>query len=157
MVELWVLHIISLRWTFDQSLMKILPGIKEILSGQEIQGSIPWPSTVTLTLSLHGWVMGSAHPLTSDQCLMKIFQRVQEIWSWHEIKGSNLWPSPVTLTLSLHGWVMGSAHRLTEMNIWSKFNENLSRGSGDMEKTRKCYGQLDGQTDGRTDGRRPFL
>ena len=27
---------------------------------------------------------------------------------------------------------MGSAHRLTEINIWMKFNENPSKGSGDM-------------------------
>ena len=39
MIELWVLHIISLRGTFDQSLMKILQGVKEIRSGLEIQGS----------------------------------------------------------------------------------------------------------------------
>ena len=53
----------------------------------------------------------------------------------------DLWPWP---------WVgmvdMGSAHRLTEANTWPKFNENLSKGSGDMERTRKCYGRTDGQT-----------
>ena len=31
---------------------------------------------------------------------------------------------------------MCSAHRLTERNIWVKFNENQSKGSGDMEITR---------------------
>ena len=31
------------RWTFDQSLEKILPGVKEIQSGHEIQDSNPWP------------------------------------------------------------------------------------------------------------------
>ena len=45
---------------------------------------------------------------------------------------------------------MGSAHRLTEANIRPKFNENLSKGSGDMERTRKCYRMTDGQTDTRT-------
>ena len=31
------------------------------------------------------------------------------------------------------------------------FHENQSKGSGDMERTRKCYGLTHGQTDGRTD------
>ena len=35
MVDLWVLHIDSLRRTFDQSLMKIFQRIQEIWSGQE--------------------------------------------------------------------------------------------------------------------------
>ena len=42
-------------------------------------------------------------------------------------------------------WV--SAHRLTEVNISLKLNENLSKGSGDMEK----YGDTCRQTDGWTD------
>ena len=89
-VELWVLHIISLRRTFDPN-------------------------------------------------LINIFQRVQEIWSEHEIWGSNLWPLTVTLTMSRHALVMGSAHRLTKANIWPKFHENPSKGSGDMERTRKRW------------------
>ena len=36
---------------------------------------------------------------------------------------------------------MCSAHRLTERNIGMKFNQNRSKGSGDMEWTRKCYGR----------------
>ena len=39
------------------------------------------------------------------------------------------------LTLSLCSWVMGSTHCLTEKNIWVTFNENLPKGSGDMEQT----------------------
>ena len=45
----------------------------------------------------------------------------------------------------MSGRVMGSAHLLTERNIWMKFNEkcskgsNPSKGSGDMERTQKCY------------------
>ena len=35
MVDLWVLHIHSLRQTFDQSLMKIFQSVQEIWSGQE--------------------------------------------------------------------------------------------------------------------------
>ena len=29
---------------------------------------------------------------------------------------------------------MCSAHRLIERNIWVKFNENCSKGSGDLER-----------------------
>ena len=47
---------------------------------------------------------------------------------------------------------MGSAH-LTEANICPKFIENLSKGSGDMERTRKCYGRIAGRTFGQTDER----
>ena len=54
----------SHRWTFDQSLEKILAEAKELQSRHEIQGSNPWPWTVTLTLSRHGWVINSAHCLT---------------------------------------------------------------------------------------------
>ena len=32
-------------------------------------------------------------------------------------------------------------------------NENLSKGSGDMEQTRKCYRRTDGRTDGQMDRR----
>ena len=53
----------SHRWTFDQSLEKILPGVKEKQSGHKIQGSNPWPWNVTLTRR-HGWVIDSAHRLT---------------------------------------------------------------------------------------------
>ena len=35
MVDLWILHIDSLRRTFDQSLMKIFQRVQEIWSGQE--------------------------------------------------------------------------------------------------------------------------
>ena len=64
MVEVWVLHIVSLRQTFELSLIKILPGVKEIWSGHEIQGSYSWVFIVTLNLSQHGCVMDSAHFLT---------------------------------------------------------------------------------------------
>ena len=47
--------------------------------------------------------------------------------------------------------MMDYAHHLTEMNISPKFNENLSKGSGDMERTQKCYGRTDRQTDRQTD------
>ena len=41
----------------------------------------------------------------------------------------------VALTLSLRSWVICSAHRLTEKNIRVKFNENRSKGSGDIQWT----------------------
>ena len=74
---------------------------------------------------------------TFDLNLINIFQRIQEIWSKHEIQGSNSWPFTVTLTLCRHAWVMGPTHRLTKANIWPKFHEKLSKGSGDMERTRE--------------------
>ena len=54
MVEIGILHINLLRETFDLSLMKIVLGIIKIRGGHKIQGSIPWPSNVTLALSPHG-------------------------------------------------------------------------------------------------------
>ena len=47
--------------------------------------------------------------------------------------------------------MMDNAHHLTEVNISPKFNENLSKGSRDMERTQKCYGWIDRQTDRQTD------
>ena len=92
----------------------------------------PWPWVCIVEL----WVLHII-PLrqTFDPNLINIFQRVQEIWSKHEIQGSNSWPLTVTLTLSRNARVMGSAHRLTKANIWPKFHENLSKGSGDMEQS----------------------
>ena len=46
---------------------------------------------------------------------------------------------------------ISSAHRLKEMSILPKFKENLLKGSGDMEWTPKCYGQMDRQMDRQTD------
>ena len=51
----------------------------------------------------------------------------------------------MSLTSNLGSLVMGPAHHLTERNICVKFNENRSKGLGDMKWTRKCYRQ-DGQT-----------
>ena len=52
--SLWGKHL-------TKRLKKILPGVKEIWSRHQIQGSNSWPSTVTLTLSPQGWFMGSAN------------------------------------------------------------------------------------------------
>ena len=125
----WVMgsaHHLSLRQTFDQHLKKILPGVKEIWSRHQIQGSNLWPSTVTLTLSPQGWVMGSAHCPTEVNIWLK----------FRGIQGSNPWPWTVTLTLSQHGWVIDSAHHLTEVNIWPKYKESPSTGIWDTERTR---------------------
>ena len=46
---------------------------------------------------------------------------------------------------------MDSANCYTEINISPMFSEKLSKGLGDMERTRKCYERTDRQTDGRTD------
>ena len=130
----------SHMWTFDQSLEKILPGVKEIQSDYEIQDSNPWPWTVTLTLNRHGWVIDSAHRLTK----VNIWPTFKEnpstgIGDTERTRNSRL--KPVTLEcdldlVSVCSWVISSVHRLTEANIWPKFKENPSRGIGDMERTR---------------------
>ena len=53
MVKLYISHIISLRQSFVQILMKKLLaiGINEIRNGHESQASVPGPSTLTL----HSW------------------------------------------------------------------------------------------------------
>ena len=43
---------------------------------------------------------------------------------------------------------MGSAHRLTEANTDQSLMNPVSKGSGGMEQTRKCYGRTDGWTEG---------
>ena len=88
-LELWILHIVSLRQTFDYRLMKIFPEDRR-------------------------------------------------------------YGADTKFNMSRHGCVIGSAHRLTKRNIWLKFNENLSKGSGDMERTRKCYGWTDGRLERQT-------
>lgn len=42
--------------------MKILPGVYDLWSGHEIEGSNLWPSVVTLTFSPHALAVWSAHP-----------------------------------------------------------------------------------------------
>ena len=51
---------------------------------------------------------------------------------------------------------MDFAHRLTERNIWVKFNENRSKGTGDMERTGKCYRQTDCQSVSQSGGKVPW-
>ena len=70
---LWVLHIASLRQTFDQSFMKIFQRVQGIWSEQERDG---WPSIVTLTLSLHRWVIGSIHHFTKAKIWPKFNKAV---------------------------------------------------------------------------------
>ena len=45
-----------------------------------------------------------------------------------------------------------TAHRLIILDICAKLIENPTRGSKDIERTRKCDGWMDGRTEGRTDG-----
>ena len=40
------------------------------------------------------------------------------------------------LNLSPRSWIMGFAQSQPVKNIWVRFNENISKGSGDMERTR---------------------
>ena len=44
----------------------------------------------------------------------------------------------MTMTLSPQGYVMGFAHRLPKVSILPKFNENLLKSSGDMERTQNA-------------------
>ena len=112
--------------------MKIFQRVQEIWSKQERDR---WPSIVTLTLSLHWWVISSTHHLIKANIWLNLTRQSEWQWSCLKIQGSNWWPSFVTLTLSRHSWVMGSAHHLTEANIWPTFKENHSRGKGEMERT----------------------
>ena len=125
-VELWVLQITSLRRTFDPNLINIFQRVQEIWSEHEIQGSNSWPFTVTLNLSRHAWVMGSAHRLTKANIWPKFHENLSKGSGDMERTRKNRWPSIVTLTLSLqslHCWVIGSTHHLTKVNIWPKFNK----------------------------------
>ena len=112
MVELLVRHIVSLRLTFDQRLMKILPGVKEIWSGHEIKGSDSWPSTVTLTLRPHDWVMGSTHCLTKVNVWPKFTENPSRGYRRYEAdtklkakaRNLQLWPWPLVGRVVL--WVL---------------------------------------------------
>ena len=57
-------------------------------SSLKIQGSNWWPSIVTLTLSLHCWVMGSAHHLTKANIWPKFNKYLSKgsgdmEWTWN--------------------------------------------------------------------------
>ena len=115
--------------------MNILPGVKEIWSRHQIQGSNSWPSTVTLTLSPQGWVMGSANCPTEVNIRPKFRENLPRGKGDTE-RTQNSRLKPVTLDcdfVSLHGWALCSAHHFTEANIWTKLKENPSRGRGDIE------------------------
>ena len=136
-------NIISLRQTFERHLKKILPGIKEIWSRHQIQGSNSWLSTVTLTLSPQGWVMGSAHCPTEVNIRPK-FGEDPPRGKGDTERTQNSRLKPVILNcdlVSLHDWAMCSAHHLTEANIWAKLKEYPSRGKGDIEWTRNNRAQ----------------
>ena len=103
MVGTWVLHVASVRWTCDTSLMKIPQAVSEIWSGHEKQAQTydlqawPWPWTGMVGT----WVLHVASVRwTCDTSLMKIPQAVSEIWSGHEKQAQTYdlqaWPWPWT-------------------------------------------------------------
>ena len=59
----------------------------------------------------------------------------------------------MTLTLTRPWSNIGIAHPLIILDICATLFENPTRGSKDIERTRKCDGRTDGRTDGQTDGR----
>ena len=87
-VELWVLHMTSLRRTFHPNLINIFLRVQEIWSEHEIWGSNSWPFTVTLTLSQHASFMGSAHHLTKTNISPKFNKYLSKgsgdmEWTWN--------------------------------------------------------------------------
>ena len=70
---------------------------------------------------------------TFDQSLMNIFPRVRRYYSNTNFKAQT--PYLQNLTLNRHGWAMRSAHQPAKANICPKYNENPSKGKGDMERT----------------------
>jgi len=54
------------------------------------------------------------------------------------------------LTLTRPWSNIGTAHRLIILDICAKLFVNPTRGSKDIERTRKCYGQTDRRTDRQT-------
>ena len=56
----------------------------------------------------------------------------------------------MTLTLTRPWSNIDTAHRLIILDICAKLFENPTRGSKDIERTRKCDGRMSGRTDGRT-------
>ena len=50
----------------------------------------------------------------------------------------------VTFTLSLHSYAIGFAYHFSRINILLKFDKDLSISSGQLERTRTCYGQMVG-------------
>ena len=115
-------------------LKKILPGLKEMSSGHEIQGSNSRPWAVTLSLS-HGFYTSSDR-WTFDQSLEKILPGIKDRADTKfkaETHDLELWPWPWV------GMVIDSAHRLTKISNWPKFKENPSTGIGDTERTRNSW------------------
>ena len=48
----------------------------------------------------------------------------------------------VTLALSLHSYAIGFAYHYSRINISPKFDKALSNSSGELERTKTCYGQM---------------
>ena len=132
MVKWRVLHIISLRRTFDQSLMNIFSRIKEILFKHEFQDSNSWSSAVNLTLNRHGWAMRSAHQPAKASICPKYNENPSKgkgdmERTWNSMKFNCDW------ILSLHCLVGVSVHRLPEVNIWTSLDAFPCKGNRNME------------------------
>ena len=131
--ESWVLRTVSLRRTFERSIMELVQTIWGIWNGHELKGQShdlelwPWPwvcvanSLVLHIISLRG-IFGWS--------LMKIAGRVQEIWSRHEIQvksfNIDLWPwlwVYLAASCTLHTILL-----LTKRNIWVKVLWNSFKG-----------------------------
>ena len=85
MVELYVSHIIYLRLMIDKIKWKSFLG--KIVMGRTWNSMlIPLPSTVTLTLSLHGWVMGFVHFRTEVSIFSKCYENPSRGWGDMEHK-----------------------------------------------------------------------
>ena len=50
----------------------------------------------------------------------------------------------VTLILSQHSYAIGFAYHFSRINISPTFDKDLSNSSGELERTRTCYGQIGG-------------
>ena len=128
MLELWVLHIASLRQT---KFIKTFKGFRRYGAKKKETNDLqlwPWPCVCIIV------EIQVLHIISLRRTFDPNLTRQSE-WQWSglKIQGSNWWLSIMTLTLSQPSWVMGSAHHLTQANIWPTFKENPSRGKGDME------------------------
>ena len=81
---------------------------------------------------------GSAHPFTEANILPKFNEYLSpgkgDI-NQTRISRLKLLTFSCELDLNRHGWAMRSAHQPAEASICPKYNENPSKGKGDMERT----------------------
>ena len=87
---------------------------------------IPWPWSV-----LWLWVYTNSLRVTFEWCKNENLTN-----GWGDLKDMKFKGKFLDLEVWPWHWVCIAESLVTEMNIWVKFNENLSKGSGDMERTR---------------------